>query len=160
MSCDVDEVTERFENEQAFPRAGSKTESSLERLLRRYIGLVTSGVSSAYNSAIGSRSRGGGKDSTNRKQFWSNTTGTSMSQLFLQPFFCFFYITGFSLMSPGELPVTLCSAESNGKLPHLFIPSTTATLVPEFAVEDLPLGRTAAMVPEFTVNDLPLGRTP
>ena len=29
------------------------------------------------------------------------------------------------------------SAESNGKLPHLFIPSKTATLVPEFAVEDL-----------------------
>ena len=29
-------------------------------------------------------------------------------------------------------------AESNGKLPHLFIPSKTATLVPEFAVEDLP----------------------
>ena len=28
-------------------------------------------------------------------------------------------------------------AESNGKLPHLFIPSITATLVPEFAVEDL-----------------------
>ena len=49
-------------------------------------------------------------------------------------------------------------AESNGKLPHLFIPSKTATLVPEFAVEDLPLGRTAALVPEFAVN-LPLGRT-
>ena len=28
-------------------------------------------------------------------------------------------------------------AESNGKLPHLFIPTKTATLVPEFAVEDL-----------------------
>ena len=27
-------------------------------------------------------------------------------------------------------------AESNGKLPHLFIPSKTAALVPEFAVED------------------------
>ena len=46
-------------------------------------------------------------------------------------------------------------AESNGKLPHLFIPSKTATLVPEFAVEDLPLGRTAALVPEFAVKDLP-----
>ena len=32
--------------------------------------------------------------------------------------------------------------ESNGKLPQLFIPSNTATLVPEFAVRDLPLGRT------------------
>ena len=50
-------------------------------------------------------------------------------------------------------------AENNGKLPHLFIPSKTATLVPEFAVEDLPLGRTAALVPEFSVKDLPLGRT-
>ena len=50
-------------------------------------------------------------------------------------------------------------AESNGKLPHLFIPSKTVTLVPEFAVEELPLGRTAALVPEFTVKDLLLGRT-
>ena len=48
-------------------------------------------------------------------------------------------------------------AESNGK--HLFIPSKTATLVPEFAMEDLPLGRIAALVPEFAVKDLPLGRT-
>ena len=30
-------------------------------------------------------------------------------------------------------------AESNAKLPDLFIPGKTATLVPEFAVEDLPL---------------------
>ena len=34
----------------------------------------------------------------------------------------------------------------------------TATLVSEFAVEDLPLGRTAALVPEIAVKDLPLGR--
>ena len=33
-------------------------------------------------------------------------------------------------------------AESNGKLPHLFIPSKTVTIVPEFAVKDLLLGRT------------------
>ena len=50
-------------------------------------------------------------------------------------------------------------AESNGKRPHLFFPSKTATLVPEFAVEDLPLGITAALVPGFAVEDLPLGRT-
>ena len=49
-------------------------------------------------------------------------------------------------------------AESNRKLPHLFIPSKTATQVPEFAVEDLPLGRIAALVPESAVKDLPLGR--
>ena len=34
-------------------------------------------------------------------------------------------------------------AESNGKLPYLFILSKTATLVPDFEVEDLPLDRTA-----------------
>ena len=48
-------------------------------------------------------------------------------------------------------------AESNGKLPHLFTPSKTRNLVSEFAVENLPLGRTTAMVPEFAVKDLPLG---
>ena len=47
-------------------------------------------------------------------------------------------------------------AESNGKLPHLFIPREIATLVHDFAVEDLSLGRTAALVPEFAVKDLPL----
>ena len=50
-------------------------------------------------------------------------------------------------------------AESNGKLPHLFIPSKTATMVPEFAVEDLPLGTIAVLVPELTGKELPLGRT-
>ena len=50
-------------------------------------------------------------------------------------------------------------AEINGKLPHLFILSKTATLIPEIAVEDLPLGRTAALVPELAVKDLPLDRT-
>ena len=49
-------------------------------------------------------------------------------------------------------------AESNGKLPHLFIPSKTAAWIPEFAVEDLPLSRTAALVHEFAVKDLPLRR--
>ena len=36
--------------------------------------------------------------------------------------------------------------ESNGKLPHLFIPSKTATWVPEFVVEDLPV---AELQPRF-----------
>ena len=49
-------------------------------------------------------------------------------------------------------------AESNGKLPHLSIPSKTAAWIPEFAVEDLPLSRIAFLVPEFAVNDLPLGK--
>ena len=53
----------------------------------------------------------------------------------------------------------LITAETNGELPQLFIPSKTATLVPEFTMEDLPLGRTASLVPEFAVKDLPLGRT-
>ena len=50
-------------------------------------------------------------------------------------------------------------AECNRKLQHLFILSKTETLVPEIAVEDLPLGRTTALVPEFGVKDLPEGRT-
>ena len=45
------------------------------------------------------------------------------------------------------------------KLPHLFVPSNTATLVPDFAMEDLPSRKTAALVPEFAVKDLLLGRT-
>ena len=49
-------------------------------------------------------------------------------------------------------------AENNGKLPHLFIHSKTATLVPEFAMEDLPLDRTSTLVPTFAVKDLPLDR--
>ena len=48
-------------------------------------------------------------------------------------------------------------AESNRKLPHLFVRSKSATLVPEFALEDLPLDRTAALVPELAVKELPLG---
>ena len=50
-------------------------------------------------------------------------------------------------------------AESNMKLSEVFIPSKTATLVPDYAVEDLPLGRTTDLVPEFEGKDLPLGRT-
>ena len=46
-------------------------------------------------------------------------------------------------------------AESNGKLPHLFIRSKTATLLPGFEVEDLTLDRTATLVPAFAVKDLP-----
>ena len=49
--------------------------------------------------------------------------------------------------------------ESNGKLLDLFIPSKTATLVPEFAVEDPLLDRSAALVPEFAVKNLSLGKT-
>ena len=48
---------------------------------------------------------------------------------------------------------------SNRKLPYLFIPSKTAKLVTEFAVDDLLSGRTTALVPEFAVKDLPLGRS-
>ena len=49
--------------------------------------------------------------------------------------------------------------ESNGKLAHLFIPSKTAALVPEFALEDLPLDRTATLLNAFEIKDVPLGRT-
>ena len=37
--------------------------------------------------------------------------------------------------------------------------SPSPPMVSEFAVEDLPLGRTTALLPEFAVKDLPLGRT-
>ena len=37
--------------------------------------------------------------------------------------------------------------------------SSLVKLQPEFAVENLPLGRTAVLMPEFAVKDLPLGRT-
>ena len=40
-------------------------------------------------------------------------------------------------------------AESNGKPLHLIIPSRTATLITELAVDDLPLDRTSALVAEF-----------
>ena len=49
-------------------------------------------------------------------------------------------------------------AESNGKLPHLFIPGKTAALVPEFAEEDLPSAE-LHLVPALAVKDLLLGRT-
>ena len=48
---------------------------------------------------------------------------------------------------------------SNGKLLNLFIPTITATLAPEFAVEDLALGRTAAWVPEFAGSLMMLSLT-
>ena len=68
--------------------------------------------------------------------------------------------TGISsdLLRSVQMIKTEWGAEGNGKLPHLFIRSKTGILVPEFAVEDLPLGRTAALVSEFTSKDLPLGR--
>ena len=43
--------------------------------------------------------------------------------------------------------------ESSGKLPHLLIPSKITTLVPEFAVEDLPLDRTTTLIPAFAEED-------
>ena len=49
-------------------------------------------------------------------------------------------------------------AESKGKLWHLFISSKTKTLVSEFAVEDLLLGRIADLMPEFAAKDLSMGR--
>ena len=50
------------------------------------------------------------------------------------------------------------SAEINGKLPYLFIPSKTAHFVPELTVEDLSLDRTATLVSVLVVKDLPVGR--
>ena len=50
-------------------------------------------------------------------------------------------------------------AESNGKLTHLFIPSKTAALVPEFAMEDLPSAELHPWFLALAVKDLPFGRT-
>ena len=50
-------------------------------------------------------------------------------------------------------------AANNVKLSHVFIPSKTTTMISEFVMEDLPLGRTVSFAPEFAVKDLPLGRT-
>ena len=50
------------------------------------------------------------------------------------------------------------AAERNWKLPHLFIPSKTTTLVPEFAAEELPLDRTATLVPAFESAGPTLGQ--
>ena len=44
------------------------------------------------------------------------------------------------LLRPVQVLKREWDAEISGKLPYLFIPSKTATLVPEYAVEDLPLG--------------------
>ena len=49
-------------------------------------------------------------------------------------------------------------AESNGKLPHLFIPSKTAALDPESAVEKLPSAELQPWLLALEVKDLPLGR--
>ena len=71
---------------------------------------------------------------------------------------------GTSGMSVSEFSDLLWSAEmlkrgwgveNNRKLLHLFIPSKTATVVPEFAVEDLPLDKTATLVPAFAVKTCP-----
>ena len=65
-----------------------------------------------------------------------------------------------SLVPLGSFQICSYAKEGgNGKLPHLFIPRKTATLVLEFAVEDLPLDSTVTLVPAFAVKDLPLGRT-
>ena len=50
-------------------------------------------------------------------------------------------------------------AESNGKLPHLFIPGKTAALVPEFVAEDLPSSELQPWFFSFALEDVPLGRT-
>ena len=64
-----------------------------------------------------------------------------------------------STLGPWDLfrSFNVCSGATErvgcGKQPHLLIPSKTATLVPEFAVEDLPLDRTETLVPAFAVKD-------
>ena len=86
-----------------------------------------------------------------RHSSFSNfSVASPTSQLILQPLFRFSYVTCSSLTSPGEPPMIQMqkrewSAESNGKLLHLFIPGKTA-------LKDLP---SAELQPRF----LDLGRT-
>ena len=49
------------------------------------------------------------------------------------------------LLRSVHIPRREWGAVSNGKLPYLFIPSKTASLVPEFVVEVPPLGRAVAL---------------
>ena len=63
------------------------------------------------------------------------------------------------LLRPIQMLKREWGAESNGKLLNLFIPTKIATLVPEFAVEDLPSDRNGTLVLAFAVKGLPLGRT-
>ena len=53
------------------------------------------------------------------------------------------------LLRSVQMLIREWGAESNGKLPNLFILSKNATLVSQFAVEDLPLSRTATLVPIY-----------
>ena len=57
----------------------------------------------------------------------------------------------------GDKERVWCGKQREATAPVLL--SATATLDPEFAVRDLPLGKTAVLVPEFAVKDLTLGRT-
>ena len=51
----------------------------------------------------------------------------------------------------------VCGKQREATAPILH--SKIANLVLEFAMEDLPLGRTATLIPEFALKFLPLGRT-
>ena len=63
------------------------------------------------------------------------------------------------LLSSVQMLKREWGAGSNEKLPHLFIPSKTAALVPEFCGGRPAFGRTVAYVPALAVKGLPLGRT-
>ena len=62
-----------------------------------------------------------------------------LSQIQSPPHWCPWDIfRSFDVCSDAKKREREWGAESNRKLPHLFIPSKTVTLVPEFAVKDLP----------------------
>ena len=87
MSCDVGEVTERLENQNEL-WVGEVTES-LENEL--YVTAHSPTLPSLYL----------------RHNSFSNTSVASpTSQLILQPLFHLSYVTGFSLTSPGEPPMS------------------------------------------------------
>ena len=78
MSCDVGEATEGLENELCCHFTYVTTHSPT--LLSLYL---------------------------HHSSFSNPSIASPTSQLILQPFFCFSYVTGSSLKSPGELPMVL-----------------------------------------------------
>ena len=75
---------------------------------------------------------------------------------------CIAYATSYSCHASRRLKTIYHELyDSYGKLREATVPihpCKTASLVPEFAIEDLPLCRIAALMPEFTVKDLPYGQ--
>ena len=95
MSCDVGEVTDRFENELLILQPFRHF---------TYVAAHSPTLPSLY---------------LRHSSFSNPSVASHTSQLILQTFFRFSYVTGFSLTSPGESPMRLiqyCLAIDNAKM--------------------------------------------